>query len=692
MIYTISHVRSKKNLNLAYQRIIKNQESTYKNYFRDLYTAYNFSLKDNLSSLAQRMKVGYIPSNSVKTYLPKSNGLSRMYTLLSIEDQVVYQAYCNIIAKAINTSDYKKRRKKSVFGNLFAGDDSLFFYRKWQDSYKSFTRAIIKAYESSYDYIATFDLTACYDSINHILLKEVLIQSHISENTVNQFIGLLKCWGSTSSGNIGIGIPQGPISSGIVAECILSKYDAFIEELQKHFDFKYFRYVDDIKIFARDKETAEWVLFLLDKKSKDLGLFPQASKVHIRKITDINDEIKRISLPLFEDDTLDDKKYEIVYKRLQKMIRYNSSDVTTIRRLYGEVKCSYKVNHLLIRGLKQYPNLIHAFSFYITRYPRQLPKSLTDYIYEVSYNNTTQFVAGTLLQASRNKLSDADVERFIDLSKSWLKNSKTRAQIIDPRFRVELYGFILQSDSRRKNIEKEILNEFNWWERKELISIIDISKHYSLFHSSLKGEFADTALISAKRYVEESINLNKIKIADINDAAQRVLKNAGIIARKKSSINQINRCIKIITDINININWKQFMKTHYDAVEETMFLAQTYWQTDLTSFINVWDTINDTIFDELSLQHSDVLGGHTLGSFGFVECNKFKVALPKFQKSCKYIHNLRLHSPLSHMYIRNNTMSQTGLKYTKVISSKERKQIKKMIKESLNEISQFLNN
>lgn len=60
------------------------------------------------------------------------------------------------------------------------------------------------------------------------------------------------------------------------------------------------------------------------------------------------------------------------------------------------------------------------------------------------------------------------------------------------------------------------------------------------------------------------------------------------------------------------------MKTHYDAVEETMFLAQTYWQTDLTSFINVWDTINDTIFDELSLQHSDVLGGHTLGSFGFV--------------------------------------------------------------------------
>ena len=690
MIYTIRHVIGKKNLNLAYQRIIMNQESTYKNYFRDLYTAYNFSLRENLDSLAQRMKAGYIPSNSVKAYLPKSNGLSRMYTLLSIEDQVVYQAYCNIIAKAINTSDYKKRQKKSVFGNLYAGDDSIFFYRKWQDSYKSFTRVIIKAYENGYDCIANFDLTACYDSIKHILLKDFLIQSHISENMTDQFIGLLRCWESTSRGNLGIGIPQGPISSGIIAECILSKYDSFIEELQKSYDFKFFRYVDDIKVLAKDKETAEWVLFLIDKYSKDLGLFPQASKVNIRKVTDINDEIKRISLPLFEDEYLEDIKYEIAYKRLQKMIRCNSSDVTTIRRLYGEVKCSYKVNHLLIRGLKQYPNLIHSFAFYITRYPRQLPKSLTDYIFETMHNKTTQFSAGALLQASHNKLSDADMDRFINLSKCWLKNSKKRSLIIDPRFRVELYGLILQSKSKNKNIENEILNEFNWWERKELISIIDTIKYESILIKSLNGESADAALISAKCYVETSKDLEEMVIEEINDAAQRVLKKAGIITRKKSRVVQINKCIKIISDVDISINWKRFLKRHYSAVEYAMFLAQTYWQTDLTSFINVWDTINDTIFDELSLQYSNILGGHTLGSFGFVECNKFKAALPKFQKSCKYIHNLRLHSPLSHMYIKNRNIPQTSLKYTKVIPSKERKQIKKMIKESLIEISQFL--
>lgn len=70
---------------------------------------------------------------------------------------------------------------------------------------------------------------------------------------------------------------------------MLSEYDSFIESIQKSYDFKYFRYVDDIKILAKEEETVSWVLFLLDKKSKELGLFPQASKVSVHKIINIDD-------------------------------------------------------------------------------------------------------------------------------------------------------------------------------------------------------------------------------------------------------------------------------------------------------------------------------------------------------------------------------------------------------------------
>ena len=42
-----------------------------------------------------------------------------------------------------------------------------------------------------------------------------------------------------------------------------------------------------------------------------LGLFPQSSKIAIHEISNIDDEIKRISKPLFEEELDDEKKPDI---------------------------------------------------------------------------------------------------------------------------------------------------------------------------------------------------------------------------------------------------------------------------------------------------------------------------------------------------------------------------------------------
>ena len=169
------------NLLLAYNRLLTNPESTYKNFFRDTYSAYGMAISKNIALLHKKVKSGYLPVDTVRVFMPKANGLSRMYTLMSIEDQIVYQAYANVLAEALVTNPKVKRRyKKSVFGNLYSNADSLFFYQKWQDSYKAYTKAIIKAYENGNKYIASFDLTACYDSINaNQELKRVLKNSAI---------------------------------------------------------------------------------------------------------------------------------------------------------------------------------------------------------------------------------------------------------------------------------------------------------------------------------------------------------------------------------------------------------------------------------------------------------------------------------------------------------------------------------
>jgi len=269
IMYKISDVYKQENLILSYQRLVTNPESTYKDFFRDTYSTYAMALEKNISYLRSKIKAGYLPTTSIRTFMPKSNGLSRMYTLLTIEDQIVYQAYANIIAEALfSISQIRNRFKKSVFGNLYSGKDSIFFYQKWQDSYNAYTKSIIKSFEHGNKYIASFDLTACYDSINHNLLYDILIKKcHLSDNCAKSFVQLLEKWESADRMELGTGIPQGPQASGIIAEAVLAEYDSLVEDLQKNLSFQYFRYVDDIKILAKDEKTVQWVLFLLDIKS-----------------------------------------------------------------------------------------------------------------------------------------------------------------------------------------------------------------------------------------------------------------------------------------------------------------------------------------------------------------------------------------------------------------------------------------
>ena len=144
-LYTIANVAKQSNLELAYNRLLTNPESTYKNFFRETYAIYGMASEKNIKLLRKKINTGYLPAQSIRVFMPKSNGLSRMYTLLSIEDQVVYQAYANILAKALTSnSQITKRYKKSVFGNLCTQADSEFFYQNWQDSYKAYTQYTLK--------------------------------------------------------------------------------------------------------------------------------------------------------------------------------------------------------------------------------------------------------------------------------------------------------------------------------------------------------------------------------------------------------------------------------------------------------------------------------------------------------------------------------------------------------------------
>ena len=146
------YVFSCENLAKAWKWILSNPDARYKRLFSSIYSAYALSDKENLKFLSQKILDTnyYEPNAPIKFYLPKPSGLLRNYTLISVEDQIIYQAITNLIAEKYYPKA-KKHFNKKCFGHLYAGKKSKFFYKKWQDGYKSFCNNLIQANESGLD-------------------------------------------------------------------------------------------------------------------------------------------------------------------------------------------------------------------------------------------------------------------------------------------------------------------------------------------------------------------------------------------------------------------------------------------------------------------------------------------------------------------------------------------------------------
>jgi len=120
------------NLSKAWKWIKSNPEPNYKNYFRPIYTAYAAAEDSYLKSLQLRLSRGtYTPTPATKIFVPKPSGILRPITLLNIEDQIVYQAFANLVAERLSQR-IKKRYYTEIFGHIYAGSSSNFFYKDWR--------------------------------------------------------------------------------------------------------------------------------------------------------------------------------------------------------------------------------------------------------------------------------------------------------------------------------------------------------------------------------------------------------------------------------------------------------------------------------------------------------------------------------------------------------------------------------
>jgi len=298
------------NLKLAYYRIVCWPERLVKDRFG--IHAFGAQLDKNLKQLSEKLISGkYSPQRGFKYYEPKSSGTQRTKTLLMIEDALVYQAIANVIAA--RNYELLAEHDDFVFGSVLMPDTKqgtellkqenpkYFFFKFWKSLFVRFKDSVIKAIEQDKaTHKFETDITGFFDSIPHYNLLLTLSTYFGVEDEILDLLSIcLNAWsGTKESSTPGVGIPQGPQPSYLLANLLLYPLDKqLISEA-----FKYYRYMDDIKIYGYSESELRNVLVLIDNYLKGQGLSINSKKTGITIIDDNK-----------EDETVKElKRFEVV--------------------------------------------------------------------------------------------------------------------------------------------------------------------------------------------------------------------------------------------------------------------------------------------------------------------------------------------------------------------------------------------
>src|SRR6266849_2078258 len=173
---TLTEAFSRKNLERACRWIKSNPDAGYKSYCSRAYSRYALADEELLEELRNKLsREIYEPSYACKVFFPKKSGILRPYTILTVEDQVVYQAMVNIIAERL-APKVRGQYLSVTFGHMYAGKSSTWFYRRWRRGYSAFNEAARDSYRRGLKFAASFDLTACYDSLDYQVLCHFLLE------------------------------------------------------------------------------------------------------------------------------------------------------------------------------------------------------------------------------------------------------------------------------------------------------------------------------------------------------------------------------------------------------------------------------------------------------------------------------------------------------------------------------------
>lgn len=344
---------SKENLKKAYEYV--KTELAYSTLSSDPITYPFITAIDSLgdpffNSLEKYLRSGnYQPQKANYTYSPKDNLGVRPVPLMSIIDRTVYQAILNqeILGYKI---DSQLQDKLCLSNRVNQDETSERFLINYKELWDELVDRKRDAFESGYKWKIELDIQAYYENIIHSKLLEKLRNDFKVEE--EDLLDLLRNIVSSQSEfqELPKSIPQGCNASDVLANVYLNNLDTFALSYIEKGKIKYFRYVDDICIFAKTKEealeVAEEMVLLLRRSGLNVN-----QKTTVKEIEDV-EEIEQFRFFSEYEEFDEDNDYS--YHELTELERIGREAPTTINNLLNNLPVEDE--KLKMRELKFYIN------------------------------------------------------------------------------------------------------------------------------------------------------------------------------------------------------------------------------------------------------------------------------------------------------------------------------------------------
>lgn len=647
---------SLRNIRLAWIRTLSGENADYRTLQRIELDSFGWAEEDNLLQLQKELNENaFSPSHTTKLYVPKPSGLLRPITLLRIRDTIIYQAIANVIAQ-------KARKRLSryyfttVFSNILTSTLGYpYFYYQWRSGRRKLDSARKQAFRQGYVWVGELDLASFYDVIDHDLLRGILTEFYNDSGVLQLLFLCLSEWTVHPGGlKHSHGIPQGPLPSSFLAECVLNSLDRRMTKLS---NTRYLRYVDDITVMSTNDKDARKQFGRIEIFCRELGLVPQVKRP-IQQLYDIDDLMfpepspiqsspysppsvskkqakasRRIFLSCFHSGRLNTKETQLVGKLNYSLFRMNPD-----RRILNKV----------LNLLRTMPCVTNAINYYLRKFGnnRHICDCLFDYLesnpiydfvsancLETIYLGCTKGHFGRLSNICRRFLSNkyhtilrSAAAKILGLRKVYLKRLTKMVTINNDAYLIQhlLLGL---SNALSGTAKEELLNTF------------------------IRVQDPHVALASAYLLTSSNLKLTG-DVAEINPWATPILVSKGLTKKRVigdivGEILQKRYGVTLPTSFSFRrvLGTRRYRRAllHLRMAEGGFATNRSFWVTQMDNFNQI---LLFVVYTKLGMRiaWSNV--------FGSLSSRRLRSAFPNVAAVFAKCHEVRSSSPVPHAYSR----------------------------------------